>query len=404
MHDAAERIVESLRNRNVHRRDISSELVKSEVESYGERVLAGRMQGSVDHAVTAERVMAALTGYGVFQPYLDDPSIEELWINSPTDIFVARNGVSERLSLAVTDDVVRQTVERMLAHSGRRVDMSQPFVDASLPDGSRLHVVIPDITPQHWSVNIRKFHRNLHRLDSLTGTGTLSVAAAEFLHAAIRVGENIIVSGPTHAGKTTLLNALLHATRPDCRIVTLEETCELSCPPGDHVSLQCRAPNLEGVGEVTLRRLVKEALRMRPDRIVVGEVREAESLDLLLALNSGIPGCATIHANSARDALLKLCTLPLLAGRNVDSQFIVPTVASSVHLVVHCGFDASGRRVVTEIIAPTGSHRDGTVLADTVFARDQRGANGLSYTGTNSRQLAKFAAAGIDTESLLRAA
>ncbi len=178
-------------------------------------------------------------------------------------------------------------------------------------------------------------------------------------------------------GKTTLLGALLAACPPEQRIVTVEETFELAVDAPDIVSLQGRQPSLEGTGEVSLRRLVREALRMRPDRLVVGEVRDAEALDLLLALNTGVPGAATVHANSARDALVRLSALPLLAGRNIDSAFVQPAVATSVHLVVHCEMGADGRRRVAEIIAPTGRIVDGLIAAETVYLGGA-GASGAS--------------------------
>ena len=302
-----------------------------------------------------------------------------MWINAPSKIFFARGGVAHRAPLALTDSAVRDLVERMLQSSGRRVDLSQPFVDASLPDGSRLHVVIPDITRRHWSVNIRKFLPAYRDLDALVAAGSMDASAADLLRSAVWAGRSIVVSGATHVGKTTLLAALLGACRPEQRIVTVEETFELAIDAPDIVSLQGRQPSLEGTGEVSLRRLVREALRMRPDRLVVGEVRDAEALDLLLALNTGIPGAATVHANSARDALVRLCSLPLLAGRNIDAAFVQPAVASSVHLVVHCGMDAAGRRSVVEIIAPTGRIVEGAIEAETLYlarSGDARGAAG----------------------------
>ena len=174
-------------------------------------------------------------------------------------------------------------------------------------------------------------------------------------------GASVLVSGATHAGKTTLLSALIAACPPEQRIVTVEETFELAVDAADVVALQGRQPSLEGTGEVTLRRLVKEALRMRPDRLVVGEVRDAEALDLLLALNTGVPGAATIHANSAPEALRKLAALPLLAGRNIDAGFVLPAIASSVHRVVHCAKTRTGHRYVAEIAQVTGEIADGTV-------------------------------------------
>ena len=251
-------------------------------------------------------------------------------------------------------DEVRDLVERMLRSSGRRVDLSSPFVDAMLPDGSRLHVVIPDITREHWTVNIRKFVVRASHLDDLVRLGTLTRPAATFLEAAVVAGLNILVAGGTQAGKTTMLNCLAAAIPSRERVVTCEEVFELKIPLRDVAGMQCRQPSLEGTGEIPLRRLVTEALRMRPSRIIVGEVRQAESLDLLIALNSGLPGMCTIHANSAREAITKMCTLPLLAGENVSPRFVVPTVASSVDIVVHIALDPDGVRRVREVVAIPG--------------------------------------------------
>lgn len=251
-------------------------------------------------------------------------------------------------------DEVRDLVERMLRSSGRRVDLSSPFVDATLPDGSRLHVVIPDITRDHWHLNIRKFVVRADHLDDLVRLGTLTRAAATFLEAAVVSGLNILVAGGTQAGKTTLLGCLAACIPPRERVVTCEEVFELKIPLRDVAGMQCRQPSLEGTGAVPLRRLVTEALRMRPSRIIVGEVRQAESLDLLIALNSGLPGMCTLHANSAREAITKMCTLPLLAGENVSPRFVVPTVAGSVDLVVHIALEADGTRRVREIVGVPG--------------------------------------------------
>jgi pilus assembly protein CpaF len=237
----------------------------------------------------------------------------------------------------------------MLRATGRRVDRSSPFVDASLEDGSRLHVVIPDITRNSWSINIRKFPRSVYSLEDLVQIKSITSAQANFLKDAVTAGKNILVSGATQAGKTTLLCALLNEVAKSNRIVTVEETFEIRIDSADWVAMQTRQPNLEGVGEISLRRLVKEALRMRPGRIVVGEVREAESFDLLIALNSGLPGLCTIHANSAKDAVNKLCTLPLLAGSNISAEFVNPTVGSCIDFVVHCQMLSSGSRRVQEI-------------------------------------------------------
>ncbi|MET1017725.1 CpaF family protein [Leifsonia flava] len=377
---------------------LAERYARDALRDYVERSVAGAGPLIADEEQATREVIASLTGFGPLQPYLDDPTIEEIWLNSPSRVFVARNGVPELTSTVLTESAVRDLVERMLQSSGRRVDLSSPFVDASLPDGSRLHVVIPDITQKHWAVNIRKFTRRLRDLGRLVQLGSLSLQAAEFLRMCVLADQNILVSGPTQAGKTTLLGALLSSARRDERIVTVEETFELDIDARDIVAMQCRQPSIEGTGEISLRRLIKEALRMRPDRLVVGEVREAESLDLLIALNSGLPGMCSIHANSARDALAKLCTLPLLAGRNIDSAFVVPTVAACVDIVVQCEIDRAGARRVTEILALSGSVSGSVVEASPVFQlRDGL----LQATGSHPLKLAKFRAAGLDPSIVL---
>ena len=288
-------------------------------------------------------------GFGKLQPLIDDSSIEEIWINAPNQIFVARSGLSSRLDLSMSSAEVSGVVERMLRLTGRRLDRSSPFVDASLPDGSRLHVVIPEITRSHWSVNIRKFPRKTYSMEDLVRFGSATESQSEFLKRAIREKANLLVSGATQAGKTTFLSALLGALDSTERLISVEETFEIRAEISDWVALQTRQPNLEGVGEVTLRRLIKEALRMRPTRLVVGEVREAEALDLLIALNSGLPGLCTIHANSAEDAILKLSTLPLLSGQNIPADFVQPTIAACIDYVVHCQLDQQGRRSIAQI-------------------------------------------------------
>lgn len=378
--------------------ELASRYVRDEVRRYSERALGGSVPLLVDEAQAAREVVAALTGYGPLQPFFDDDTVEELWINGPEHVFVARNGVPEFTGIRLTDSQVRDLVERMLQTSGRRVDLSSPFVDASLPDGSRLHVVIPDVTRKHWAVNVRKFSQSIRDLDRLVELGSLTQHAADYLRLCVLSGQNIVVSGATQSGKTTMLNALLAAGRPNERVVTVEETFELSVPSHDSVGMQCRQPSLEGTGEISLRRLIKEALRMRPDRLVVGEVRDAESLDLLIALNSGLPGMSSIHANSAREALVKLCTLPLLAGRNIDSSFVVPTVASSVDVVVHCELTSNGTRRVVEITSLSGEVSDGVVESSALF-RMVQGA--LIQTGAVPARLSKFHAAGADPVSLL---
>ncbi|MBN9149941.1 MAG: CpaF family protein [Cryobacterium sp.] len=380
-------------------RSLADDYVRDEIRRYSERALGGSLPLLADERQAARDVVASITGFGPLQVFFDDDTVEEIWINRPDRVFVARNGVAELTDLSLTAMQVRDLVERMLQSTGRRVDLSSPFVDASLPDGSRLHVVIPDVTQKHWAVNIRKFAKRIKELRQLVALGSLTPAASEFLRLCVVSGQNILVSGATQSGKTTLLGALLTAARPRERIVTVEETFELSFTARDAVGLQCRQPSLEGTGEITLRRLIKEALRMRPDRLVVGEVREAEALDLLIALNSGLPGMCSIHANGARDALAKLSTLPLLAGRNIDSSFVVPTVAASIDIVVHCALDGDGRRYISQIVAPTGEVTAGTIDADAIFELRE---GSLNPTGSSPARLAKFHAAGVDVAEVLR--
>jgi pilus assembly protein CpaF len=379
-------------------RDLADRYVRDAVQRYSERALGGSMPLLADEAHTTRQIVATLTGFGALQPFFDDPDVEELWINGPNRVFIARDGVPELTAVELTDGEVRDLVERMLQSSGRRVDLSSPFVDASLPDGSRLHVVIPDVTQRHWAVNVRKFTQRIRDLQKLVALGSLTHQAAEFLRMCVLSGQNILVSGATQSGKTTMLNALLSSARPTERIVTVEETFELDLSARDRVAMQCRQPSLEGTGEITLRRLIKESLRMRPDRLVVGEVREAESLDLLIALNSGLPGMSSIHANSARDALAKLSTLPLLAGRNIDSAFVVPTVAGCIDVVVHCEIGRHGARRVVEIVAPSGQVSGTVIEASTIFAID---GGVLAATGGYPTKTAKFRTAGFDPSAIL---
>ena len=364
------------------------ELVSALATLARRRIVSGGMEVSralndvLDEAVEAEptgalvtqetRVRAELaqqlSAYGPLQPLLDDPDIEEIWINSTSEVFVARAGVSSVLEIRIEQELLQTLIEKMLRNTGRRLDRSSPFVDASLEDGSRLHVVIPDITRNSWSVNIRKFPNQIYSLKQLVELESLSASQAQILSEQVRLGKNILVSGATQAGKTTLLCALLNEVNDLERVVSVEETFEIRYQGSDWVAMQTRQPNLEDVGEISLRRLVKEALRMRPGRIVVGEVRQAESFDLLIALNSGLPGLCTIHSNSAQDAISKLCTLPLLAGTNITSEFVIPTVGSCIDLVVHCRMLPTGKRVVEEIATVSFNSKTAAIDVESVSA------------------------------------
>jgi pilus assembly protein CpaF len=328
--------------------------------------------------------MEAMDPDVVFGPIADliaDPTVEEIWFNSPQRIFVARAGKSQLINLVLTSDSVKQLVDRALIWSGRRLDLSQPFVDARLPDGSRLHVAIPEITAEHWAINIRKHLMRQKSLRELATMGVMTIEIADELSAAVKRGDNILVSGGTQAGKTTLLNALISETPLSQRVITIEEVFELQPRVPDLIQMQTRAANLQGDGEITLRQLIKEALRMRPSRIVIGEVRQAEALDLLLALNSGLPGMGTLHANSARDAITKLQTLPLLAGENISHKFIAPTVASAIDLVVQVSLADDGCRRVSEVAKVTGRYENDRAEIESIWRW-----NGDSY----QRGLAKL--------------
>jgi pilus assembly protein CpaF len=381
-------------------RDVTSvrRLAARVVREHDERSLTGAVLPVADPDAVVQSLVADLAGFGPLQPYLDDPGVEEIWINEPSRVFVAREGRHELTPVVLTKVQVAELVERMLKSSGRRIDVSQPFVDAMLPGGHRLHVVLEGISRGFSAVNIRKFIVRAARLDDLVAMGSMTPDAARFLRACVIAGLNIVVTGATQAGKTTMLNTLAAAIPGGQRVVSAEEVFELDFRHADWVAMQTRQSGLEGTGQVVLRDLVKEALRMRPSRIIVGEVRAAECLDLLLALNAGLPGMATLHANSAREALTKMCTLPLLAGENISSRFVVPTVASSVDMVVHLDLDAHGRRTVVEVVSVPGRVEGDVIETEPIFVR--RGDELVRAGGAPPRP-ERFDRAGIDPTDVL---
>lgn len=337
---------------------------------------------------------------GALEALLADDDVEEIWINGPSRLFAAVAGENRAIEGEMTASQIEELVQRYLGHSGRRVDRSSPFVDARLEDGSRLHVAIPPATHQ-WTVNIRKFVGvKANDLRELSTSGSISEAAERFLNASVRAGLNIVVAGAVGAGKTTLLNCLASAIPANERVITCEEVFELQVGIRDVVGMQCRDANLEGEGEIPLRRLVKEALRMRPDRIIVGEVRGSEALDMLLAMNAGCAAMTSVHANSARDALRKLTSLPLLAGENVSRDFVEPTVAACVDLVVFCSRDReNGKRVVEEVLAITEQVAADGITASPIFSRSGRE---LIWTGEFPRSRDRFERIGVDLGEILR--
>jgi len=360
--------------------------------------LSGAVEPVADQSAMLDELLARVAGFGPLQEYLDDPAVEEVWINEPSRVFVAREGRHELTTTILTAAQVDELVERLLKASGRRVDVSLPFVDATLPAGHRVHVVLNGISRGFSAVNIRKFVVRAARLDELVELGSLTPQAARFLHAAVVSGLNILVAGGTQAGKTTLLNCLGSAIPGRDRIVSCEEVFELKFSHPDWVPMQTRQVGLEGTGAVRLRQLVTESLRMRPSRIVIGEVRAEECLDLLLALNAGLPGMATLHANSAREAVVKMCTLPLLAGENISSRFVVPTVAACLDLVVHLGIDADGQRRVREIVGVPGRVEHDVIEIEPIF--ETVGGRLTRVRGVPPRA-DRFAQAGFDLQCLL---
>lgn len=379
-------------------------VAKEVVQSYRQRAASEQLpplsEGESDGEVAGE-LIKRLSGFGALSELLEDPTVEEVWVNHPGYVFVSRNGTHQRVPIRIGAREVRDLVERMLGFTGKRIDRASPFVDATLPDGSRLHVVIPPVT-QHWTLNVRRFTGiQVNDLEELVSRQSLTRHAALFLSSSVVAGLNIVVAGAVGAGKTTMLNCLASAIPSSERVVTCEEIFELSIDHPDIVAMQCREPNMEGEGEITLRRLVKETLRMRPDRIIVGEVRGAEAFDMLIAMNAGCAGMTSVHANTAREAVRKLTALPLLAGENISKEFVTSAVASCIDLVVFCKRERkSGFRYVDEILAIGEQVATDGVTASAVF-KQERGR--LVWTGEFPRGPDRFEDAGIDLLEILRA-
>lgn len=305
-------------------------------------------------------------GHGPMQRYLDDPTVTEIMVNRADQIYVERNG---HLFLTDTkfssEEALRRVIERIVTRIGRRIDESSPLVDARLPDGSRVNAIIPPLAVNGASLTIRKFGREALTVQKLIGFGSLSPEMAELLQACVLARMNIIVSGGTGTGKTTMLNVLSSFIPATDRIVTIEDAVELQLQQDHVVRLESRPANIEGKGEVSIRDLVRNSLRMRPDRIVVGEVRGGESLDMLQAMNTGHDGSiSTVHANSPRDAVARLETLVLMAGMDLPLRAIREQIASAVNLIVHISRLRDGSRRVTHITEVQGMEGDIVTLQD----------------------------------------
>ncbi|MBV9174870.1 MAG: CpaF family protein [Chloroflexi bacterium] len=375
-------------------------LIHDRVAGYQRRAAATNAPLLLEPDAVEQRLFDGLLRLGILQPLMDDPAIEEVICNGPHRIFAIQDGRKRLVSdlYFEDDDELRQLIKRLLGPAGRRLDESSPMVDARLPDGSRLNAAIPPATTRWCCVTIRKFLLRAHALEELVQLGTLTDSAAQFLEAGVQAGVNILVSGPTGAGKTTLLNALgASIASVDERIVTVEEVAELQLERQlpDCVALQARAGNVEGAGEVRIRDLVRNALRMRPTRIVVGEVRGAEALDMLLAMNTGHEGSlTTIHGNSPRDALDRLGTLAMMAEERLSGEALSRMVARTIEIVLQLRFEPiTGRRRVSSIFEVTGLEGDvisGQELWKLDTARDR-----LVWTGIQPRCLERIRAKAI---------
>ena len=346
-----------------------------------ERILAtllsadGPVLASRDRSVLIQRVVDDALGLGVLEPLLADPSVTEIMVNGPRDVFVERGGRVQRVATTfASEEQLYQTIDRIVSAVNRRVDESSPMVDARLPTGERVNVIIPPLALDGPSLTIRRFPRPF-RLGELVERGAVDPQAAALLGACVRARLNVVISGGTGTGKTTFLNALSGLIPAHERIVTIEDAAELSLQQEHVVRLESRPPNVEGKGQVTIRDLVRNALRMRPDRIVVGEVRGGETLDMLQAMNTGHEGSlATVHANSATDAMSRLETLATMSELELPVTTLRDQINSAIDVVVHLERGADGRRYVGEVAAVVSRRREDYELVPLItFEQDPLG-------------------------------
>jgi pilus assembly protein CpaF len=338
---------------------------------------------SRDERAQLEREIADdILGYGPLEPFLRDDSVTEIMVNGADQVYIERHGRLEETESNFIDDAhLLRIIDRIVSQVGRRIDESSPMVDARLPDGSRVNAIIPPLALRGPSLTIRRFSSDLFTLDRLVENGTLTEVASTFLADCVRGKLNILISGGTGSGKTTLLNALSAFVPDDERIVTIEDAAELQLQQRHVVALESRPANIEGEGEIRIRELVRNALRMRPDRIIVGEVRGAETLDMLQAMNTGHEGSlTTIHANAPRDALHRLEMLVLMAGIELPLKAIREQVAGGFDLIIHVARLVDGSRRITQVSEVVGMEGDVVTLQDVFLARgvDDRSAEGLT--------------------------
>jgi pilus assembly protein CpaF len=321
-----------------------------------------------------EQISAEILGYGPIQPLLEDDTITEIMVNGPKNIYVERKGKILRVPLAFEDNAhVMRVIERIVSPLGRRIDELSPYVDARLQDGSRVNAVIPPISLIGPVLTIRKFSKSPITVDQMIGLGSLTPESVEFMKACVESKVNIVISGGTGSGKTTLLNVLSGFIPGDERIITIENAAELALRQEHVVTLESRPPNIEAKGEITIRQLVINALRMRPDRIIVGEIRDEAALDMLQAMNTGHDGSmTTLHSNSPRDTLSRLETMVLMAGMDLTVKAIREQVSSAIELVIHQARMRDGTRKVVNITEVSGMEGEVITMTD-IFVFEQTG-------------------------------
>ena len=332
----------------------------------------------------AEEIVDELTGFGPLEVLLRDPAVTEILVNGPYRVFVERDGILHQSELRFIDDHhVERVMQRILAPLGRRLDESSPMVDARMPDGSRVNAIIPPIALDGPCLSIRKFRKDMLKSTDLMAMQTIDQAIFDFIHEAVSKRCNILISGGTGTGKTTLLNILIQLINPYERLVTIEDVAELQLGHPHVVRLETRAPNAEGHGEVKASDLIRNALRMRPDRIILGEIRGVEVLDVLTAMNTGHDGSmSTVHANTAQDALLRLETLVGLTGRTVAEKTLRQMICAALDVIIQLTRMPDGRRCVSEVLEVVGV-RDDVYVTNTLFRLDRRTGFGFMREALN---------------------
>ena len=345
-------------------------------EIVSEVIKSGKLPRSMDPERIKKEVFDEALRLGPLEDLLDDPTVSEIMVNGPHQVYVERGGRLQLTDLQFADDAsVNAIIERIVAPLGRRIDESQPYVDARLKDGSRVNAIIPPLSLSGPSITIRKFSKKTLTVEDFIRFGTWNANAAAFMEVCVKLRKNIIVAGGTGSGKTTLLNLLSSFIPETERIVTVEDAAELKLVQPHVVRLEARPPNVEGKGAVTIRDLVKNCLRMRPDRIIVGECRSGEALDMLQAMNTGHDGSlTTVHANSPRDVVSRLETMVLMSGMELPSRAIREQIASAVDIIIHESRLADGSRKVTAITEVTGMEGQNIVMQD-LFTFRQSGVD-----------------------------